>query len=78
VGSKVVSLELIFCYPLITIMEERMFTFLSNNIGTIITGLVLLVIIAAVIIKIRRDKKKNNSACAGCPCGCGVRDDRID
>jgi len=55
-----------------------MFTFLSNNIGTIITGLVLLVIIAAVIIKIRRDKKKNNSACAGCPCGCGVRDDRID
>ena len=55
-----------------------MFMFLSNNIGTIITGLVLLVIVAAVIVKMRRDKKKNNSACAGCPCGCGGHDDKID
>jgi len=55
-----------------------MFIFLSNNMGTIITGLVLLVIVGAVIVKMRRDKKKNNSACASCPCGCGSREDKID
>ena len=44
-----------------------------NNLGTIITGLVLLAIVAAVILKIRRDKKKNK--CTGCPCGCGSSDD---
>jgi hypothetical protein len=45
---------------------------MSDNIGTILTALVLLVIVTAVIIKIYRDKKKNNSegVCAGCPCGC--------
>ena len=47
-----------------------MFVFLSNNIGTILTGLVLLVIITAVILKIRKDKKGNK--CAGCPCGCAA------
>jgi hypothetical protein len=50
-------------------------TFLTENIGTILTGLVLLGIVAAVILKIIRDKKKNASIgsakCAGCPCGCG-------
>jgi len=47
---------------------------ISNNLGTILTGLVLLAIVAAAILKIRRDKKKNK--CAGCPCGCGSSDDR--
>jgi hypothetical protein len=42
--------------------------FISNNIGTILTALVLLVIVTAVTIKICRDKKKGG--CAGCPCGC--------
>jgi hypothetical protein len=50
-----------------------MFTFLSNNIGTILTGLVLLVIVAAIIMNIRWNRKKNNSAgiCAGCNGCCG-------
>jgi cbb3-type cytochrome oxidase subunit 3 len=50
-----------------------MFAFLSNNMGTVLTVLVLLVIVTAVILKIYRDRKKTNSAgaCAGCPCGCG-------
>jgi len=47
---------------------------LMNNLGTILTGLVLLAIVAAVILKIRRDKKKNK--CAGCPCGCGLSDSK--
>jgi len=47
-----------------------MFVFISNNIGTILTGLVLCGIVTAVILKIRSDKKKNNSACACCSCGC--------
>jgi len=53
-----------------------MFAFLSNNIGTILTGLILLVIITAVILKIRRDKKANR--CASCPCGCAASgEDRL-
>ena len=44
-----------------------------NNLGTIITGLVLLAIVAAIILKIRRDRKKNK--CAGCSCGCGSSED---
>jgi len=46
-----------------------MIAFLSNNAGTILTGLVLLVIVTAIIIKICRDKKKGG--CAGCACDCG-------
>ncbi|MDR3240072.1 MAG: FeoB-associated Cys-rich membrane protein [Clostridiales bacterium] len=45
-----------------------MITFFAENIGTIITGLVLLGIVAAAAAKIRRDKKKGG--CAGCSCGC--------
>jgi hypothetical protein len=45
-----------------------MFTFLTENIGTVLTGLVLLVIIAAVIMNIRWNRKKNK--CAGCPYCC--------
>jgi len=48
---------------------------LLNYSGTILTGLVLLVIVAAVILKIRRDRKKNR--CAGCPCGCGSSDEIV-
>jgi len=46
-----------------------MIAFLSNNAGTILTGLVLLGIVAAVIVKIFRDKKKGG--CAGCSRDCG-------
>jgi len=47
--------------------------FLSNNIGTILTGLVLIVVVTAVILNIYWDKKKKPAGkCAGCPCGCGI------
>jgi len=46
-----------------------MIAFLSDNAGTILTGLVLLIIVVAIIIKICRDKKKGG--CAGCSCDCG-------
>ena len=46
-----------------------MFEFLAGNIGTILTGIVLLGIIAAVIFTIRRDKKKGGCVgCNGCSC----------
>ncbi len=41
-----------------------MLTFLAENLGTIIVGLVLAAVIAAIIVKLARDKKK------GCSCGC--------
>jgi hypothetical protein len=44
-----------------------MLEFLSENIGTIIVGLVVAGIVAAVIIKLVRDKKKGK--CVGCNCG---------
>jgi hypothetical protein len=46
-----------------------MIAFLSNNAGTIITGLVLLIIVVMIVVKIYRDKKKGG--CAGCSCDCG-------
>jgi len=44
---------------------------ITENLGTILTVLVLTVIVAAVIIKIRRDRK--NNACGGCSNNCGCR-----
>jgi hypothetical protein len=44
---------------------------LIENMGTILTALVLAGIVAAVILKIRRDRKKGGceETCAGCSCG---------
>ncbi|WP_461247452.1 hypothetical protein [Treponema sp. R6D11] len=54
-----------------------MFVFLSNNLGTILTGISLLVIVTSIILNICWEKKKNKSAgtsaCSGCPCGCARR-----
>jgi hypothetical protein len=51
-----------------------MFAFLSNNMGTILTILILLVIVTAAILKIFWVKKKTTpaGACANCPCSCGL------
>ena len=46
-----------------------MVTFIPNNIGTIITALVLLAIVTVIIAKVVRDRRKGK--CIGCPCGCG-------
>ncbi|GBU29365.1 hypothetical protein R84B8_02929 [Treponema sp. R8-4-B8] len=48
-------------------------TFLSNNAGTILTGIVLIVIVTAVIFKIRKDKDKKGDKCANCPYECGIK-----
>ena len=44
-----------------------MLTFLSENLATIIIGLVVLAVIAAIIVSLIR-KKINNKG--GCGCGC--------
>jgi len=41
---------------------------LIENMGTILTTLVLLGIVAVIILKIVRDKRKGK--CADCPYGC--------
>lgn len=43
-------------------------TFLINNIGTILTGAVLLIIVALVLRTMIRDKKTGKGGCGG-PCG---------
>lgn len=44
-----------------------MLEFLRLNAGTILVGVIVLVILVAALVKIRRDKKNG----AGCGCGCG-------
>lgn len=46
-----------------------MMKFLSENLGTIITGIVIAGVITAVIFKMVKDRKKGKSSC-GCDCGC--------
>ena len=46
-----------------------MLHWLGDNIGTILTAAVLLVLVGGVLIKLIRDKKHGKSAC-GCSCGC--------
>ena len=51
-----------------------MFVWISNNLGTILITLVLILIVAGVIYSIVRDKKKGKSLCGGncghCAMGC--------
>lgn len=46
-----------------------MLTFLSENLGTILVGIIVAGIVAAIITKIIRDKRKGKSVV--CDCGCG-------
>ena len=48
--------------------EKPMFSFIADNIGTIVIGLLVAGIVAAIIVKLVRDKRKGK--CAGCSCGC--------
>ena len=41
---------------------------IAANLGTIVVGLVLLIIVGLVVFKLVRDKKKGKSSC-GCDCG---------
>ncbi len=51
-----------------------MFTWLSANIGTILVGIILLLIIFFVIRSMRKDKKTGKGGC-GCGCkGCASSD----
>ena len=45
-----------------------MFEFIADNVATIVTCAVLILIVAAIIIKLVRDKKHHRSSCS---CGCG-------
>ncbi len=45
-----------------------MLGFLTENLGTIIVGLVVAGVVAAIIIKLVRDKRKGKHI--GCDCGC--------
>jgi len=51
-----------------------LFAWISNNLGTILITLVLILIVAGVIYSIVRDKKKGKSLCGGncghCAMGC--------
>jgi hypothetical protein len=46
-----------------------MLAVLTENLGTILVGLVVFGILAAVVAKLIRDKRKGK--CVGCDCGCG-------
>lgn len=49
-----------------------MFTWISENIGTIFIGAILAAAVAAVIVHMVRNKKKGRSSC-GCGCsGCAM------
>ena len=49
-----------------------MFTWISENIGTIFIGAILAAAVAAVIVHMVRNKKRGRSSC-GCGCsGCAM------
>lgn len=49
-----------------------MFIWISDNLGTIIVSIILIVIVAAVIFKMIRDKKNGISSCGGNCAHCGM------
>lgn len=44
-----------------------MISFLVDNLGTIIIGLVVLAVLALIVFKLIKDRRKGKS---GCGCGC--------
>lgn len=44
-----------------------MFTFILENIATIVVGILLLAVVSLIIVRMVRNKKKGNSSCG---CGC--------
>ncbi len=49
-----------------------MFTWISENMGTIVIGAILAAVVAAVIVHMVRNKKRGRSSC-GCGCsGCAM------
>lgn len=48
-------------------------TWLVNNIGTIIVGVILIAAVTLIILRMRKDKKEGKSSC-GCGCSqCAMR-----
>ena len=45
-----------------------MFTWISENIATMIVCVILIAVVAVIIVSMVRDKKKGKSSCGG---GCG-------
>jgi hypothetical protein len=51
-----------------------MWSWLQNNAGTIVIGLLVVAVVAGLLWKQIRDKKQGKSSC-GCGCeGCALRD----
>ena len=46
-----------------------MLAFITENLSTIIIGLIILAIVVGIVVKMLRDKKKGISSC-NCGCGC--------
>ena len=46
-----------------------MLTILTENLGTIVVGLMVISLVILIAIKLVRTKKKG--PCVGCDCGCG-------
>ncbi|GHU83486.1 hypothetical protein FACS1894196_3460 [Clostridia bacterium] len=46
-----------------------MLTFLSENLGTIVIGLLVVGIVAPIVVKLVRDTRRGKHV--GCDCGCG-------
>lgn len=49
-----------------------MFSFLLNNVGTILTGLVLILVVGLVVRSMIRDKRSGKSSCGGNCGACGA------
>lgn len=47
--------------------EDFLMTWLTNNIGTVITFIILAAVIALIILRIKKDKAAGKSSC-GCNC----------
>ena len=51
-----------------------MFTWMMENMATIIISAVLMIMVAAVVVSMARNKRKGKSSC-GCGCaGCAMND----
>ncbi|UOO37380.1 FeoB-associated Cys-rich membrane protein [Oscillospiraceae bacterium CM] len=53
-----------------------MFSFIAENLATILVGTCVLAVFTAVVIKLIRDKRQHKSSCSGCS-GCSCAGDSV-
>ncbi len=49
-----------------------MIQFIQNNLGSILVGLLLLIIVGLAIYKLYRDEKSGKGSCSGCSGSCSA------